>query len=200
MSHEIDSAVLPTSPLKLLAISGSLRQRSLNSVIVEAAVALAPPGVRLDVYRGLGDLPHFNPDLDGPEAPATVQDLRRQMAAADGLILSCPEYAHGVPGVLKNGLDWLVSGIEIVAMPVAILNGSPHATHAVASLAETLSTMSASVVPEACRSIAMAGRPLTPDELLADPTLVAVLRAALETLCHATALSRAAGRRLVPRL
>ncbi len=64
-------------------------------------------------YR-LGDLPHFNPDLE-PIEPPSVTDLRSQIAWSDGLIISSPEYAHGIPGVIKNALDWLVSGQSLSA-------------------------------------------------------------------------------------
>jgi chromate reductase, NAD(P)H dehydrogenase (quinone) len=116
-----------------------------------AAAELAPKGVEVAMYHGLGDLPHFNPDLDkaldDPDLPAAVRDLRTRVAAADALLISSPEYAHGVPGSLKNALDWLVGGSEMPGKPVALLNASPRSVHAQAQLAETLRTMSADVVP-----------------------------------------------------
>src|SRR5262245_21657419 len=102
--------------MKILAISGSLRAHSSNAAILRAMAALAPPDVDIELYEELGRLPHFNPDLDqeGAVAPRPVADFRRRLAAADGVVICSPEYAHGTPGSLKNGLDWLVSVIELV--------------------------------------------------------------------------------------
>src|SRR5579884_2750614 len=134
--------------VRLLAISGSLRAGSSNTSLLEAAAALAPGGVEVLLYEGLGELPHFNPDLEANE-PASVTELRRLVREADGLLISSPEYAHGVPGSLKNALDWLVGGSEFPGKAVALLNASPRATHAQAALAETIRTMAGRLVEEA---------------------------------------------------
>ena len=83
--------------IRILAISGSLRAVSVNTAVLRAVQALAPEGVEVILYAGLGDLPHFNPDLEEHE-PAAVTDFRVKVRAADGLLISSPEYAHGVPG------------------------------------------------------------------------------------------------------
>jgi chromate reductase len=136
--------------MRVLAISGSLRASSSNTLLLRAAAELAPEGVEVVMYDGLGELPHFNPDLDkaldDPDLPAQVREIRTLVGDADALLISSPEYAHGVPGSLKNALDWLVGGSEMPGKPVALLNASPRSTHAQASLAETLRTMSAEVV------------------------------------------------------
>ena len=106
--------------LTILAISGSLRARSTNTELLLALSALAPEGVSIDLYDALDRLPHFNPDLEHTE-PAPVMDLKRRLGRSDGLIISSPEYARGVPGSLKNALDWLVSGSEFVDKPVALV-------------------------------------------------------------------------------
>jgi NAD(P)H-dependent FMN reductase len=184
-------------PIRILAVSGSLRAASSNTQVLVAVSRLAPPRVEIELFIGLGTLPHFSPDLDGPSAPDPVMDLRARVAAADALLISSPEYAHGVPGSLKNALDWLVSGVEVVAMPVALLNASPNSTHAQAALAETLTTMAAVLVPEACVAIPLSGRRLDASAILAEPRLAGPLGAALESLVDAARRSRAAGRRLV---
>ncbi len=99
--------------LNVLAISGSLRAASSNGALLTAATSHAPVGVEIEIYRNMGALPHFNPDDDGENAPAIVADLRARVGAADGLLICTPEYAHGLPGSLKNLLDWLVSGGEL---------------------------------------------------------------------------------------
>ena len=92
----------------ILAICGSLRASSTNASLLEACRALAPVSLEIAFYAGLGQLPHFNPDLDGDTPPAAVLELRRRVAWADGLLICSPEYARGVPGTFKNALDWLV--------------------------------------------------------------------------------------------
>jgi chromate reductase len=171
----------------ILAISGSLRARSSNTEVLRAVASLAPSTVSVTVFAGLGVLPHFNPDLDmeGAVPPASVQAFRAQVALADGLLICSPEYAHGVPGVLKNALDWLVSGHEIPFKPIGLLNASIRATHAHASLAETLRTMSTVLVPEASLSLALDGRRLDAAAIIADPHLAEQLRSALRALLGA---------------
>ncbi len=182
--------------ISILAISGSLRTGSSNTEVLRAMQRIAPPEVRFELYDGLAALPHFSPDLETPQPPASVLALRRRIAAADLLLISSPEYAHGVPGSLKNALDWLVSGIEFVALPVALLNPSPHSVHAQAALAETLRTMSAEMVTPEAVTIPLAGRRLGADAILADPALSAPLAALMGTLVASAEASRAGGRRL----
>jgi NAD(P)H-dependent FMN reductase len=97
--------------MKIIAICGSLRSQSSNRALLQAAVKLAPEGMEITIYEGLAGLPHFNPDDDEEDTtpPQPVAELRALLAAADGILISSPEYAHGVPGSLKNALDWLVS-------------------------------------------------------------------------------------------
>jgi len=110
-----------------------------------------------------------------------------QVGAADAILISSPEYAHGVPGALKNALDWLVGGVECYRKPVGLLNASLVATHAHASLTETLTTMAANVVAAACVTIPIAGKNLEVPGIVADPELAAALRSALAALADAVA-------------
>jgi NAD(P)H-dependent FMN reductase len=177
------------SNIEILAISGSLRARSSNTEVLRAAAILAPAvpapaPVRVSLYQGLAELPHFNPDLDGEGAilPAPVAGFRRQVAAADAILICSPEYAHGVPGTLKNALDWLVSGPEIPYKPIGLLAASSRALHAQASLAETLRTMSTVLVPGSSLTVPLDGRRLDAAGIAGDPELAALLRSALESL------------------
>lgn len=98
---------------------------------------------------GIFELPHFNPDLDGEGAtpPREVATWRATVEEADGVVISSPEYAHGVPGSLKNALDWLVSTPALFEKPVLLLNAAPAGgTFAQHALAETLRTMNADVL------------------------------------------------------
>ncbi|MBW4695733.1 MAG: NAD(P)H-dependent oxidoreductase [Lyngbya sp. HA4199-MV5] len=171
-------------PVQILAISGSLRARSSNTALLQAAIVLAPVDVEIRLYGGLGVLPHFNPDLELHE-PAAVTDLRQQLQACDGLLISSPEYAHGVPGVLKNALDWLVSGEEFVGKPIALFNASPRATHAQASLSEILTVMSGRIVPEASIDVPLMGRNLDADGIVADPELAIAIHTAISAFAIA---------------
>jgi chromate reductase len=178
--------------LSLLAISGSLRAASSNRAALDAARLLAPEGVTVTLYDGLAALPHFNPDEDGEPAHAAVAALRRQVGDADGVMISSPEYARGVPGSLKNALDWLVSGPEMPGKPVMLINTSPRATHAQAALAVTLETMSAQFVREACVTLPLLGRPIDGWALADDPSLAEPLARAVVTFAQAIRAGRAA--------
>ena len=136
------------SRYRVLALSGSLRARSSNTEALRAAAMIAPSSIEVTLFEGVGSLPHFNPDLDlaGSDVSAAVREFRTQIGSADGLLICSPEYAHGVPGSLKNALDWLVSAPEMLYKPVVLLNISVRATYAYASLAETLRTMSTVLV------------------------------------------------------
>ncbi|MEP6621831.1 MAG: NADPH-dependent FMN reductase, partial [bacterium] len=138
---------------------------------------------------GIDRLPYFNPDLDrqfdDPLLPAPVRAMREAIAASGALLVSSPEYAHGVPGVLKNALDWLVGGPEMVDRPVALLDTTAPSTHAQASLAETLRTMSVNLVGDASIAISLRGRSRDEDALAADADIVGPLRASLAALAAA---------------
>ena len=110
--------------VRLLAISGSLRAVSTNTALLKAAMLLQPAGMQIEFYEGLATLPHFNPDDDVAPLPPAVADWRAKVAAADGLLISSPEYARGIPGSLKNALDWLVSGPEHPGKPIAFFHAS----------------------------------------------------------------------------
>lgn len=173
--------------MQILAISGSLRQCASNTVLLEAAVLLAPPHVHIDLYDQLGALPHFNPDLDAPDGglvPPIVAELRARIDRADGVLISCPEYAHGIPGSFKNLLDWLVGSVEFPDKPVALLNTSPMSVHAPAQLAEVLKTMNARLVPEASVTISI-GRQRDPAAIVSDPALTLQLRTAIDAFARA---------------
>jgi NAD(P)H-dependent FMN reductase len=117
--------------------------------------------------------------LKDPE-PSQVTDFRARIRSVDGLIISSPEYAHGVPGVLKNALDWLVGGSEIVGKPIALLNASPRSSLAQDSLVEILKTMSSQLVREAFVAVLLLGKNMTEEEILSDPEMAGRLTQALE--------------------
>jgi chromate reductase, NAD(P)H dehydrogenase (quinone) len=179
-------------PAAVLALSGSLRASSSNAALLRAAMAAAPAALAISFdEQAIAALPHFNPDLDVDPPPAAVAAFRAQLAAAEGLILCSPEYAHGVPGALKDALDWIVSSGELMDKPILLLNASPAGgTYAQASLAETLTVMSAAVLP-ASLTAPFLRRKLDGRGPIA-PADEAQLKVSLEALAAAIAARRAA--------
>ena len=178
-------------PMRLLAISGSLRRGSVNTAALEALARLAPEGVKALVYRELAELPPFNPDDDVEDRPKPepVERLRALIGASDALIIAAPEYAHGIPGALKNALDWLVASETFAGKPVALVNTSPRAFHAQASLREILSTMAARVMPEAFVSLSLTGKSFTANDVLKDASCARRLKESLDVLIGALGTS-----------
>ena len=172
----------PPAPLRILAISGSLRAKSVNTAVLQALQSLAPAGLAITLYRGLGDLPHFNPDLDTHAPPAAVSAWREAVNSAHALVFCTPEYAHGVPGSLKNALDWLVSYEPFLHQPVAIINARPGAPFAQASLKETLTVMNARLLDAASVALPLTSNTLDASALLALPAVRAQLDAAITAL------------------
>jgi NAD(P)H-dependent FMN reductase len=173
--------------MRILTLSGSLRASSSNAAVLDAVALLAPPSITVRRYRGLGDLPHFNPDIEMGALPETVADFRRQVEAADGLVLSSPEYAHGIAGSFKNGLDWLVGSLDFPGKPVAAINAAPRASHAEAQLAEILKTMSARLLDDCCITLPVQGSRLDAAGIAATPALAEPLREMLERFAAAIA-------------
>lgn len=174
-----------STPLHILAISGSLRASSSNTALLQAAARLAPAHVRMSLYRGLAELPAFNPDDDGDTPHPAVAALREQLQAADAVLISTPEYAHGVPGALKNLLDWVVGSGELVDKPVALLHAS-RSPWALGSLRETLTVMSARLVAGSI-TVELTSNRIDVAAVLADPSLAAPITAALAAFADAIA-------------
>lgn len=170
--------------MKIIAMSGSLRAASSNTNVLLAAMRLAPPDVEISLYRGIAELPHFNPDVESVSVPPIVEVLRTQVQEADALLVCCPEYAHGVPGSFKNALDWLV-GIGLNGKPVGLINASPRSTYVHASLIEILGIMGGNMVPGALVTVPLMGRPLDDAAIAADPAFSATLRDGLAALVEA---------------
>jgi chromate reductase, NAD(P)H dehydrogenase (quinone) len=127
--------------INILSISGSLKSTSSNTNILRAVANIAPQNVVIKMFEGLDSLPHFNPEIK--EDIDAVTRLRQQIKEADGVIISTPEYAFGVPGILKNALDWLVSSGELNEKPVAAISASPLYSGGDKALASLLLTLTA---------------------------------------------------------
>jgi chromate reductase len=180
-------------PVRGLAISGSLRRASSNSALIAAAARLAPDTVEISIYRGLAEIPPFNPDVvESDDAPEAVTRFRAALQACDVVLVSSPEYPTEYQGVLKNALDWVVGSGELVNKPIALINASGRAIHAWASLAETLSVMSANVIVEASITVPLDGRRLDANLIVEDAGLSTALRAAMTALAGAARVTRGA--------
>ncbi|HEV2888702.1 MAG TPA: NAD(P)H-dependent oxidoreductase [Jatrophihabitans sp.] len=172
----------------LLLICGSVRTGSSNAAVLRTAGRLAPPGVAVASYDELATLPHFNPDDDGENPPATVAELRRRLGEAGALLFSTPEYAGALPGSFKNLLDWSVGGGEMSGKPVAWINCSWAPTAAAGAYAElrTVLTYTDSVIIEpACLQLPVTRADIGPDGLVADPASRDRLAAAVAALVTA---------------
>lgn len=134
---------------KILAISGSLRTGSSNDAILRFLGRLAPKGLDYTIYDGLAQLPHFDPDLDNDKPPEIVIAFRELITAADGIIICTPEYAYGVPGSLKNALDWTVSSGSLVDKPLSLITASTGGENAHAALLLILGALSANTLKDA---------------------------------------------------
>jgi len=169
--------------MRILAISGSLRAASSNTALVHAVAALAADFVEIDVYDGLADIPPFNPDIADVDTPGAVVAFRRRLDRADAVLISSPEYAHGVPGVLKNALDWIVGSGELLDKPIGLVNASPRATFAYAALAETLTVMSGRLIADASIVVPVPTGARTED-LVSDRCSSASLLGIIQALCE----------------
>ena len=138
---------------KIIAIIGSLSGRSSNKAIVNHIAGLAADKLDIDIYDGIRDLPQFNPDLDDENPPNSVVEFRQRVRDCDGVLISTPEYIFGVPGALKNALDWTVSTADFREKPVALIVASTSGEKAYESLLFTLQTIELTDVRSSFRTL-----------------------------------------------
>ena len=133
--------------MRILAISGSLRQGSHNTDLLQAAAAAAPDGVDIEIYDGLKEIPPYDADDDAPDdQPIAVQRFKEALDSADGILIATPEYNSSIPGVLKNALDWASRPLvesPIRNKPVAVLSSSTGMFGGVWAAAETRKVLGA---------------------------------------------------------
>ncbi|KMV70562.1 hypothetical protein AI29_04740, partial [bacteria symbiont BFo2 of Frankliniella occidentalis] len=139
---------MQSTNFKVLAVSGSLRQSSLNRLFLESMKLLKPDDIEFKIQNGLDQLRFFNPDFED-EPNLEVLSWRKSLKDANFVIFSSPEYAHGFTGVIKNALDWIVSSGELLGKPISLPNLSPRASIAHAQLSEILSVMGGDIL-ESC--------------------------------------------------
>lgn len=133
---------------KVIAICGSTKANSSNLKLIYAIEKLALGKFEISVFRDIASIPHFNPDLDNQAPPAAVAAFRNILRASDGILICTPEYAMGVPGSLKNAIDWTVSSMEFSQKPTALITASSLGQKGHASLMETLKIIEAKITDE----------------------------------------------------
>lgn len=173
--------------MRVLGISGSVRQDSHNRKLLRTAAAALPSGVELELWDRLAELPHFDEDLDVEPAPAPVQQLRDAIAGADAVLIATPEYNAGMPGVLKNALDWASRPFATNPLrdkPVAVVGASTGLFGAVWAQAEArrvVAHVGARVLDREL-PIGLADDAFGADGTLSDAEQVAALTAVVEEL------------------
>lgn len=128
---------------KVIAICGSTRQASINHSLIKAIADLSAANLDITIYNGIANLPQFNPDLDGEDVANEVADFRQLVNNAEGIIICTPEYAHGVPGTLKNAIDWTISSSQFPHKPTMLITASTDGSFGHKALLETLKAIEA---------------------------------------------------------
>ena len=128
---------------RVLAIPGSIRQGSSNHRLLQVIAGLMSDRLEITIYTGLAGLPHFDPGISEEAVSASVIDFRQQLQEADGVIICTPEYAHGVPGSLKNAIDWTVSSCDFSGKPTVLITASTDGRYGHQALLETLRVIEA---------------------------------------------------------
>ena len=133
---------------KILAISGSTKAISTNALYITAISRLLGRAFEVINFSSIAVIPHFNPDLDQENPSQIIEELRSTIKKADGIIISTPEYAMGLPGSLKNLLDWTVSSASFSGKPVLALVASTQGEKAYQSIIDILTVIEARVSPQ----------------------------------------------------
>lgn len=164
---------------RILVINGSTRAASTNGSLIQAITNLGGDRAQFIRYPSVTDLPHFNPDLDVDPAPEAVTRFRAMLKDADGVLICTPEYAMGVPGSLKNALDWTVSTADFRQKPVMLVTASLSGEKAHASLLETLTVIEAVIKPATTVLVQFARTKVTADGTISDAIAMADVQQAL---------------------
>ncbi|MBD1366003.1 NAD(P)H-dependent oxidoreductase [Mucilaginibacter sp. ZT4R22] len=156
------------SKKSIFAIPGSLRSGSSNHAILNHISGLIPVDINYFIYNRLAAIPPFDPGLDNEHPPEAVAELRSLITSADAIIICTPEYAYGVPGQLKNALDWMVSSSSVVDKPVALITASLGGEAAHAAMQLILGALSARVIPEAALLVQFVRSKVNGDGVITD--------------------------------
>lgn len=162
--------------MNVLALCGSIRENSSNHALLSAIRSFFPSIMQWDLFE-VKTLPFFDPSLQfGPDVPLSVQKIRFLAEKADYIVISTPEYAHGIPGILKNALEWLVHECTVKKRAVLVIGSSSGGEFVKEYLCETLRTMDWVVTPGATLVVRTARSQLSPQGEVTDPELQARLK------------------------
>jgi len=178
---------MKSKTVKVLAISGSINPGAAAGRLLQAIARLAGTGFQFTIFEGLGDIPHFNPQLSVSTTNEQVLAWRSLWKQADAVIICTPEYAFGMPGVLKNALDWLVGGGEVYHKPLAALSYSPSmmgGENALSTLLLTLRAQNADFDESTTSTIPAIRQRFTLEGEITDPALFSLLAKTLESLAN----------------
>jgi NAD(P)H-dependent FMN reductase len=185
--------------VRILLVSGSSRDGSTNSAVLRTAAAVAPDGVETVLYRGIGSLPLFNPDDDreGAAVDPRVAEMRRELAAADALLICTPEYAGALPAAMKNLLEWTIGDAGTYHKPVAWINAAGAAAPTGAadahdSLRKVLGYAGADIAEDACVRIPVERTLVGQDGMVSDHDVRTQIAGALRRLVEHAAAAREA--------
>lgn len=157
--------------MKILGVCGSLQAESTNRTLLIRAAELAPPGVDVAIFEGIGALPHFNPDLEGSGVHPAVRAWRNALVEHDAVLFASPEYGFSLPGALKNAIDWVIGTGELEGKLVGVTASAPYAGRGAKGLAALCITLGA------VRAQIVGG-----DPIVRGPEFDDTLRALLEAL------------------
>ena len=160
----------------ILALSGSTRERSSNHSLLKAIAALSKNLFEVNIFDGLESLPNFNPDRDSENVPKEVVHFRQLVSNASGVIICTPEYAHGVPGSLKNAIDWTVSTSQFYNKPTLLITASTDGQYGHKALMETLKVLEAKNVEHLQMIIPFIKTKIKNDEVTDKNTLTEIER------------------------
>ncbi|MCF6361225.1 MAG: NAD(P)H-dependent oxidoreductase [Cyclobacteriaceae bacterium] len=133
--------------MKILAISGSNRAKSSNEAILNFIKATCEPQHEVEIFKGIYNLPHFNPDIDQENPSQEVLDFRQLIEKSNAIIICTPEYVFSLPGTLKNALEWTVSANVFSYKPIGLIVASSLGEKAMEALDIIMKTLIQTEVP-----------------------------------------------------
>ena len=170
---------------KILAIPGSLRLNSSSNYILSAILSVASKDIMIEVYQGIGSLPHFN---DPEETPSPVVEFRQKVRESDAILICTPEYAFGIPGSLKNAIDWTVASGEFVDKPVGLVTASSQGEKGHAAMLLVLTAISSKVIDDATLLIPFVRAKLDRNGKVKDNSLLVQLTTVVQALAKAASM------------
>jgi len=165
----------------IIAISGSTSDSSTNLHLIKAIANLAIDKLQVTIFEGLTEIPHYNPDLDTANPPPQVTAFREKLRASDGILICTPEYAMGIPGTLKNAIDWTVSSMEFSQKPVALITASFMGQKGHQALLETLNVIEAAMTRETQLLISFAKTKISSDSIITDQKTLSAIKALIHS-------------------